>query len=108
MSDAFMQDREMLANLVAQAEGEGGDLLMIRAIIEEASMIGAERALTRVGLSDKDAEADVRALRDMLGGWRDAKKAARTAAVGWLVRLAVMLLLLGLAVRTDLLPMVWA
>lgn len=108
MQDAYMQDREMLANLVAQAEGEGGDLLMIRAIIEEASMIGAERALARIGLSDKEAEKDVGELRDMLRGWRDTKRAAREAAVGWLVRLLVMLLLLGLAVRTDLLPVLWS
>lgn len=104
MQENYTQDWDMLANLVAQAGGEGGDMLMIRAIIEEATMIGAGRALARVGLSDKDAEADVGELRDMLRGWRDTRKAAREALVGWVVRLLVMLLLLGVAVRTDVLP----
>jgi hypothetical protein len=99
-----MQDQDMLASLVAQAEAEGGDMVMIRAIIEEASMIGADRALDRLGLSDAGAADDVKALRELLGGWRDAKRAARNAVLGWVVRLAVMLLLLGLAVRADLLP----
>ena len=99
---------DMLASLVVQAEGEGGDLLMIRALIEEAVTIGAARALDRIGLGDRAAETDVRELRDLLHGWRETKKAARAAAVGWAVRLLVMLLLLGLAMRTDLLPVFWA
>lgn len=100
-----MQDNEMLASLVAQAEGGGGDLLVIRAIVEEASMIGAQRALARLRLSDRSAEDDMRELRELLRGWRDAKKAARTAVLGWLIRVLVMLLLLGIAARADLLPM---
>lgn len=94
----------MLASLVAQAEAEGGDIVMIRAIIEEASMIGADRALDRLGLSDRGAADDVKELRELLGGWRDAKRAAWTVGLGWLVRLMVMLLLIGLAVRADLMP----
>ncbi|MFT3967990.1 MAG: DUF6127 family protein [Sphingobium sp.] len=97
-----MQDQDMLASLVAQAEAEGGDIVMIRAIIEEASMIGANRTLDRLGLADRSAAEDVRELRDLLRGWRDAKKAAGSAALGWLVRLAVMLLLLGIAARVGL------
>lgn len=99
-----MQDQDMLASLVSQAEAEGGDMVMIRAIIEEASMIGADRALDRLGLSDKTAADDVKELRELLGGWRDAKRAARAVVLGWIVRLAVMLLLLGLAVQANLFP----
>lgn len=98
-----MQDQDMLASLAGQAEAEGGDRVMIRAIIEEASMIGADRALDRLGLSDTGAASDVKELRELLQGWRDAKKAASAAVLGWVVRLVVMLLLLGLAARADLL-----
>ena len=55
----------MLAGLVAQAEGSGGDLVMIRALVEEASEMGAGRALDRLGLSDREAEDDVRELREL-------------------------------------------
>lgn len=99
-----MQHSEMLAGLVAQAEAEGADLLMIRAMIEEASMIGAERALERLGLADAGAEKDVRELRELIGGWRDARKVAQRAVIGWLTRILIMLLLLGLAYQADLLP----
>ncbi|HEX7820316.1 MAG TPA: DUF6127 family protein [Sphingobium sp.] len=99
-----MQDHDMLASLVTQAEAEGGDIMIIRAIIEEASMIGADRALDRLGLSDRGAADDVKELRALLGGWRDAKRAARGAVLGWLVRVVVMLLLIGLAVRAGVMP----
>lgn len=97
------RDSEMLALLVAQGEERGGDLVMIRALIEEASDLGAARALERLGLADATAHDDVRELRELLRGWRDAKRAARNAALGWLIRIAVALLLLGLAVKLDLL-----
>lgn len=99
-----MQDGEMLAGLIAQAEEAGGDIVMLRALVEEASMIGAERALERLGLADAGAEGDVRELRELLSGWRDAKKAARNAILAWIVRLLAMLLLLGLAAKTGLWP----
>src|SRR3546814_3257480 len=48
--------------------------------------LGAGRAMARLGLSDAGAEKDVRELRELLGAWRDAKKAARNAVLGWVVR----------------------
>ena len=101
-------DGEMLARLVAQAEGAPGrmDMLMIRALIEEASELGAGRALERLGLSDRSAEKDVRELRELLSAWRDAKKAARGAVVGWAVRIVMALVLLGVAVKAGLIGMV--
>ena len=47
---------EMLARLVAQAQGQVADMVTIRALIEEASDLGAGRALERLGLSDRGAE----------------------------------------------------
>lgn len=101
-----MRDSDMLAGLVAQAEGTGGDLVMIRALVEEASEMGAARALDRLGLSDRQAEQDVRELRELLSAWRDAKTAARGAVIGWLVRVALALVLIGMAVKLGLLGLV--
>lgn len=92
----------MLARLIAQAEGQGADLLTLRALVEEASEIGAARALAHIGLGDGTAGADVAELRELLGAWRDAKRAARNAAIGWIVRGVLALLLIGLAVRLGL------
>ena len=102
------QGGEMLARLVAQAEGGPGamDMVMIRALVEEASELGAGRALERLGLADRRAEGDVRELRELLRAWRDAKKAARGAVIGWLVRIALALVLLGIAVKTGLVGLV--
>ncbi|AEG47902.1 hypothetical protein Sphch_0202 [Sphingobium chlorophenolicum L-1] len=97
-------DGEMLARLVAQAEAQpvAADMLMIRALIEEASELGVGRALERLGLADRGAGDDVRELRELLGAWRDAKKAARGAVVAWVVRVVMALLLLGMAVKLGL------
>jgi len=92
----------MLARLIAQAEAQGADLLTLRALVEEASETGAARALARIGLGDGTAGADVAELRELLGAWRDAKRAARTAVIGWVVRGILALLLIGLAVRLGL------
>lgn len=103
-------DGEMLARLVAQAEAQpwASDMLMVRALIEEASELGAGRALERLGLADRGAEGDVRELRELLGAWRDAKKTARGAVVGWSVRIVMALMLLGMAVKLGLLGLVRA
>lgn len=94
-----MNNNDMLVGLLAQATGEGNDLVTLRAIVEEASEMGARRMLTRVGLDDETATRDLSELRELLRAWRDAKASARAAALGWVVRALLALLLLGLAVR---------
>ncbi len=101
------QNASMLALLVAQAEGQGADLVTLRALIEEASEMGAERALGALGLKDASARRDMDELRELLQAWRDAKKSAWKAVVNWAVRIGLAALLVGMAVRlglTDLLP----
>ena len=44
-----MTREDMLARLIAQASTEGGDLVTLRAIVEEASELGAHRVLHRLG-----------------------------------------------------------
>lgn len=97
-----MNREEMLARLIAQASSAGGDLVTLRAIVEEASELGAERVLHRMGLDDPAAHEDLSELRELLAAWRDAKRSAWKAVVDWAVRGALALLLIGLAYRTGL------
>lgn len=94
-----MMREDMLARLLSQAATEGSELITLRAIVEEASELGANRALRRMGLDDDRASEDVSELRELLGAWRDAKKSAWKAVVDWVVRGVLALLLIGLAVR---------
>jgi hypothetical protein len=90
---------DMLARLLAQAETEGSELVTLRAIVEEASDLGALRVLERMGLADDTAHEDMAELRELLQAWRDAKASAWKAVVEWAVRGLLALLLFGIAVR---------
>jgi hypothetical protein len=92
----------MLALLVAQAEGQGADMATLRALIEEASGVGAERALAALGLRDEKAGRDMLELRELLQAWRDAKKSAWNAVVTWAVRIFLAVLVAGMAVKMGL------
>ena len=94
-----MNREDMLARLIAQAAAEGGELITLRAIVEEASELGATRALARLCLADDQAQDDIDELRELLGAWRAAKASAWKAAIEWIVRGAMALLLIGIAVR---------
>lgn len=95
----MMNNEDMLARLVAQAASDGGDLVTMRAIVEEASELGAQRMLEHIGLDDATAPDDVSELRELLQAWRDAKKSAQRTVLNWIVRGLLAMLLLGLAVR---------
>ena len=94
-----MNREEMVARLIAQAADAGGDLVTLRAIVEEASELGAERAVARMGLDDPAAHSDLSELRELLQAWRDAKTAAWKAVLAWIVRGALALVLMGMAWR---------
>lgn len=96
-----MNRNEMVARLLSQAEDQGAELVTLRAIIEEASELGAERVLSRMGLDDPSAQIDLSELRQLLQAWRDAKSSAWKAVLTWLVRGALVLLLLGIVFRTG-------
>ncbi|HYI48678.1 MAG TPA: DUF6127 family protein [Allosphingosinicella sp.] len=96
----------MLALLVAQAEGQGADMVTLRALIEEASGVGAERALAALGLKDEHARRDMDDLRELLRAWRDAKRSATRAVLSWAVRILLALLVAGLAVKAGLLEVI--
>ena len=94
-----MTREDMLARLVAQAATTSPEIVTLRALVEEASELGAARALERLGLDDAKAREDMAELRELLGAWRDAKRGAWKAALEWLVRGLLALLLVGLAMR---------
>jgi hypothetical protein len=94
-----MNNVDMLASLIAQAAQEGAYHVTLRAIVEEASEIGAQRVLGRMGLGDDNAQGDLSELRQLLRAWRDAKSTAWRETVNWIVRGALALLLVGIAVR---------
>lgn len=94
-----MNAEDMLARLVAQAAGEGADFVTLRAVVEEASEMGARRTLASLGLADDRASADLIELRQLLRAWRDAKASAWRATVDWVVRGLLALLLVGIAWR---------
>lgn len=97
-----MKREDMLAKLVSQAREEGSDLVTLRAIVEESTELGAERVLGRLGLNDATAQGDLDELRELLSAWRAAKASAWKAAIEWLVRGLMAVLLIGIAVRLGL------
>jgi hypothetical protein len=103
-----MLDNAVLTQLTQQAESEGASLVTLRAMIEEASQLGAGRAMASLGLSDPRAGDDIGELRELLGAWRDAKRTARNEVIGWTVRVVLAVLVLGLAVRLGLVALVRA
>ena len=92
----------MLEGLVMQAEAEGAARVTLRALVEEASEVGAARALRTLGLMDDKAGHDILELRQLIQGWRDAKKSALSAFLGWVVRSIVALFLIGLAFKLGI------
>jgi hypothetical protein len=98
-----MTDEAMVAQLMKQAEAEGAGLVTLRALVEEASELGADRALTTLGLKDPKARRDMDELRELLQAWRDAKKSAGQAVITWAVRILLALLVAGMVVKMGLL-----
>ncbi|MFL9839956.1 DUF6127 family protein [Sphingomonas sp. ST-64] len=85
--------------MIAQGEAQGADMATLRGIAEEAGELGAIRALARLGLDDPKAAKDMGELRELLEAWRDAKRSAVKAVAGWVVRMLLALVVVGLAVK---------
>lgn len=94
-----MNREDMLAQLIAQAADKGSDLVTLRGLVEEASELGAQRMLARMGLDDANAHHDLIELRQLLRAWRDAKASAWKAVINWVVRGVCALLLICIAYR---------
>ncbi|WP_114228752.1 MULTISPECIES: DUF6127 family protein [Sphingomonas] len=98
----------LLGQLLAQTEGRSLDIVTIRALVEEASQSGAQRALASLGLDDAQARRDMGELRELLSAWRDAKRSAWQAMVTWIVRVCLAGLLISIAFRLGLSELVHA
>lgn len=98
----------LLTQLLSQTDGRGLDIVTMRALVEEASQSGAQRALASLGLDDEQARRDMGELRELLGAWRDAKRSAWQAMVTWVVRVFLAGLLISIALRLGLADMVHA
>lgn len=96
-----MKREDMLARLMAQENADGGDLITLRAIVEEASELGAARMLARMGLNDDGASDDLSELRELLRAWRDAKRSMWKAVIDWLVHAGLAAVLVGIAMRSG-------
>ncbi len=94
-----MSRADVLASLMVQARNDGAALVTLRAIVEESSALATDRVLERLGLGDAGAESDLVELRELLRAWRDAKASAWKALLEWIIRGALALLLIGIAVR---------
>jgi hypothetical protein len=93
---------ELLAQLIASAEGQPVDFVVLQAMVEEASNAGASRALTSLGLEDKTARRDMDELRELLGTWRDVKKSAWQTVARWVVRIVLAGLMVVIAYQSNL------
>lgn len=102
MSPAIGAADTLLTQLLAQTDGRALDIVTMRALVEEASQSGAQRALASLGLDDEHARRDMSELRELLSAWRDAKRSAWHATITWIVRFCLAGLLISIAVRMGL------
>lgn len=93
---------ELLAQLIASAQGQPVNYVILQAMIEEASNAGACRALGLLGLDDKTARRDMDELRELLGTWRDVKKSAWQTVARWVVRILLGGLMVTIAYQSNL------
>lgn len=93
---------EAIAPLAQTAMRQGVKRETLSSLIEAASEEGATRALFRLGLHDKNAGHDIRALRDLLYAWRDTRRTARRTVVKWITAAFILFILATLAIKLKL------
>ncbi len=97
-----MWPRKIMGTIVPQEEIMHITNEKLGELLAQASQTGASRALAHLGLADESAAKDMADLRELLSAWRDAKRSARKAVIGWMVKTALALVLIGLAVKLGL------
>lgn len=93
---------DLLARLVASAEGQPVNFVILQAMVEQASNAGATKALSSLGLEDQTARRDMDELRELLGVWRDVKKSAWQSIARWVARILLASLMVSLAYQANL------
>ena len=94
MSD---QDRTQSQNNVLHIPQEEFDDLL-----ERAAERDAERSLAHLGLENGHAARDIRALRDLLDAWRDARRTAWQSVVKIITTGFLAALLAGITVKLKI------
>ena len=67
----------------------------MEAMVEKAAIAGARKALREVGLSDDDANSDVKELRNLLDSFRSAKRTVGKTLVQALTTVFLAALMVG-------------
>jgi len=93
---------KVMSHLADTAQGEGANPSTLSTLVEEASEVGAARALYRCGLHDESAGEDIRELRQLLSAWRDARRVAWRSFVRWSITIIFAVVLAGLAAKMNL------
>jgi hypothetical protein len=93
---------DLLTQLLASAEGQPVNFVVLQAVVEEASKVGACRALASLGMEDRTARRDIDELRELLGTWRDVKKSAWQAVARWVTRIFLAGLMVTIAYQANL------
>lgn len=93
---------ELLAQLLATAEGQPVNFVILQAVVEEASEAGASRALAALGLEDGTARKDMDELRELLGTWHDVKKSAWQTVSRWVTGIFLAALMVTIAYQANL------
>ena len=96
---AFAFATALLQGSTTGAEAERTAAQVAARTHPDLAVLATDRVLERLGLGDAGAEGDLMELRELLRAWRDAKTSAWKALVDWIVRGALALLLVGIAVR---------
>ena len=89
----------MLARMIGQAEARAADCRPCAPSPRRRARRARGGRWRGSGSSDEAAGKDMAELRELLRAWRDAKRSAWKAAVGWVVRMVLALVLVGLAVK---------
>ncbi|WP_321397361.1 DUF6127 family protein [Emcibacter sp.] len=92
-----------LQNIVRQASEEGLSRETLYHLIEKATEEGAVRALSDLGLQDRNAQGDLSELRALLDSWRETRKTVRQIIIKWIIKIFLTGLIFGLAVKMKLL-----
>jgi hypothetical protein len=101
-TDAFPNTESrtrLMTALVQELHEDGVPMATVLALVEEASEIGAGKALAACGLHDDKAGDDVKELRSLLDAWRFARHTAWHTTIKWVTTIIIVLVMAGAAVK---------
>ena len=94
-----MSDTVIHLDRAAKSRASGSDIHNYEAMLERAAERGALHALHEVGLDGEDAARDIRALRNLLDAWREARLTAWRTVVKTVTTGLLLALVTGAAIK---------